>query len=286
MFGVMGAGDRWRNCMLALMAAAVMVPLSGRVQAAGVEGLFARSAPGAGRVVDHSAWDRLLKSYVRQDQSGLNRVDYSAFKSGGHAALKDYIRHLESVDPQSLSRSEQFAFLVNLYNAKTVDVVLDHYPVRSIKEISLSQGLEALFTSGPWKAKVVRVKGVALSLDDIEHNILRRIFKDPRIHYAVNCASVGCPNLRRDAFVGSALDAQLDSAARDYINSVRGAGRGSQGLIVSSIYDWYQEDFGGTEDGVIAHLKSYAAPPLAQELDRAPRIAGYDYDWTLNDVRR
>jgi uncharacterized protein DUF547 len=272
--------------MRALTAAAVVALLSGSVQAESVEGLFERSAPGPGRVVDHSAWDRLLKTYVRQDETGLNRVDYAALKSGAHASLKAYIRNLQAVDPQTLARPEQFAFLVNLYNAVTVDVVLDHYPVQSIKDISLAGGLAALFTSGPWQEKVVRMKGVALSLDDIEHNILRRIFEDPRIHYAVNCASVGCPNLSRDAYTGSTLDGQLDRAARAYVNSARGVAPGPQGMVVSSIYDWYQEDFGGTEDGVIAHLRKYAAPPLARELGRAPRIAGYRYDWVLNDVRR
>jgi hypothetical protein len=125
-----------------------------------------------------------------------------AFKERGHGALKDYISTLVAVDPATLNRSEQFALLANLYNAKTIDIVLENYPVKSIKDISLGGGLFAAFTGGPWKAKVLKMKGVALSLDDIEHGILRPTFRDPRVHYAVNCASVGCPNLGTEAFTG------------------------------------------------------------------------------------
>ena len=173
----------------------------------------------AAESVDHSAWDRLLKAYVKQGSDGLNRVNYSAFKKDRHAALKAYIDSLRSIDPQ-----EQFAFYVNLYNAKTVDIVLDHYPVKSIKDISLGGGnLLAALTGGPWKAKVINVNGTELSLDDIEHGILRCQFGDPRVHYAVNCASIGCPNLAAEAYTGAKLEAQLDAAARSYVNSPRGS---------------------------------------------------------------
>ncbi len=158
------------------------------------------------------------------------------------------------------------------------------YPVKSIKDISLGGGLLATLGGGPWKAKVVKIKGVELSLDDIEHGILRPIFKDPRIHYAVNCASIGCPNLRTEAFTGDKLNEQLESAATDYVNSRRGARFDNGGPVVSSIYDWYQEDFGGTEEGVLAHLRRYAAPPLKQKLAGVTTVEGYEYDWGLNDV--
>lgn len=248
--------------------------------------LFAKAASGSQQTVDHSAWDRLLTTYVKPGPDGLNRVDYKAFRSEGHAALKDYIARLESVDPRTLDRPEQFALLANLYNAKTVDIVLDHYPVPSIRDISLGGGLLGVLTGGPWKAKVLKLNGVELSLDDIEHAILRPIFKDPRIHYAVNCASVGCPNIGTEAFTGAKLDAQLDAAARAYVNSRRGADPRPDGLVVSSIYDWYQADFGGSEDGVIRHVKAFADPGLAQKLGATTSIAGYAYDWSLNDTQR
>ncbi len=260
--------------------------LGAPARAAPPQDLFAKAAKGSARTVDHAAWDRLLKTYVRPGADGLNRVDYAAFKSEAHAALKGYIRQLEAVDPETLDRPEQFALLANLYNATTIDIVLDHYPVGSIKDISLGGGLFDVFSGGPWKAKVLNMKGVALSLDDIEHGILRPIFKDPRVHYAVNCASVGCPNIGTEAFTGAKLEAQLDAAARAYVNHPRGADAKADGLVVSSIYDWYSKDFGGNDAGVIGHLKAYAAPPLAQKLEGATSIAGYTYDWSLNDIKR
>lgn len=250
------------------------------------QGLIATAARGAPATIDHSVWDRLLKTYVKTGPDRLNRVDYAALKRNGRADLKAYIRGLEAIDPATLDRPEQFALLANLYNAKTVDIVLDHYPVKSIRDISLGGGLLGVFTRGPWKAKVLKMKGVDLSLDDIEHGMLRPVFKDPRVHYAVNCASVGCPNLGREAFTGAKLEGQLDAAARAYVNNPRGAALKPAGLTVSSIYDWYQKDFGGSEAGVIAHLKAYADPALAQKLARTPSISDYHYDWSLNDIKR
>jgi len=213
-------------------------------------------------------------------------VDYSAFKSTGHGDLKLYIREVQKVDPRTLNRAEQFALLANLYNAKTIDIVLDHYPVRSIKDISLGGGLFAAVTGGPWKAKVVKVNRVDLSLDDIEHGILRPVFKDPRVHYAVNCASIGCPNLQTEAFTGAALEAQLDAAARAYVNHPRGISVRSGSLNTSSIYSWFKADFGGSDAGVIAHARKYANPDLSAKLKGMTSIDGHAYDWSLNDVKR
>lgn len=248
--------------------------------------LFREAANDPSVTVDHSAWDRLLQTYVHPGDDGLNRVDYASFQANGHAELKQYLERLRAVDPRTLSRSEQFAFLANLYNAKTIDIVLDHYPVPSIKNISLGGGLFAAFTGGPWKAKVLTLQGVEFSLDDIEHGVLRPLFKDPRAHYSVNCASVGCPNLQTHAFTGARLDAQLDAAAKAYINSPRGASFSEGRLAVSSIYEWFKLDFGGDDLGVLRHLRKYATPPLKPKLDSAKSISGHQYDWSLNDVVR
>jgi len=275
-------GARW----LAFAVSFGLLALLGTASAQTPKELFSMAASGATKAVDHSAWDALLKSYVKPGPDGLNRVDYAAFKDGGHNALKDYIGTLVAVDPATLNRPEQFAMLANLYNAKTIDIVLEHYPVKSIKDISLGGGLLTVFTGGPWKAKVLKMKGVELSLDDIEHGILRPTFRDPRVHYAVNCASVGCPNLGTEAFTGDKLATQLDSAARAYVNNPRGANFRRDGLVVSSIYSWFDVDFGGSEKGVIEHLKTYAAPDLAQKLAGTKSISDYAYDWSLNDAKQ
>src|SRR5258708_8232131 len=137
-------------------------------------------------------------------------------------------------------------------------MVMVHYPVRSILDIDISPGL---FARGPWDNSLIQVEGEALTLNYIEQRILRPIWNDPRIHYAVNCASVSCPNLQNRAFTGATVERMLDSAARAYINNRRGARIEGGQLIVSSIYDWYQEDFRRPDPGPIPPPKSYPAPP-------------------------
>jgi hypothetical protein len=240
---------------------------------------FARHDAQSRATVDHAGWDKLLARYLKTDKAGLNRLDYRRFKAEGQDELHAYLDRLQGVAVARLSRSEQFAYWVNLYNAKTVDVVLARYPVGSIRDINIS----GLFATGPWGKKLLEVEGIDLSLDDVEHKILRPLWRDPRIHYAVNCASVGCPNLARSAYTGAALEAMLEAAARDYVNSPRGVSVKNGVATVSRIYSWYVEDFGGNEAGVLAHLRRHAAPALAQQLRSIARIGGYDYDWRLND---
>jgi len=157
---------------------------------------FSSHTAGSEASVDHSVWTNLLQKYVRPGKDGINRVDYAAFKASGHEDLKSYVKALEAVDPLTLDRPEQFAYWANLYNAKTIDVVLDHYPVDSIRKISINEGLfgflkKSVGAGGPWKAPIISVGGKKLSLDNVEHDIMRPVLKDPRIHYAVNCASYG-----------------------------------------------------------------------------------------------
>lgn len=246
--------------------------------------LFSAYSQDSTVTVDHTAWDNLLKTYVVPGADGINRVAYGRFKTEGNVELKSYIKALEGVDVRGLDRPEQFAFWANLYNAKTVDIVLEKYPVKSIKDISLGGGLVAAVTGGPWKAKVLMVSGAELSLDDIEHGILRPVFKDPRVHYAVNCASFGCPNLGAQAFTGATLEAQLDAGARAYVNHPRGIALHDGKATASSIYTWFQADFGGDEAGVLKHLKRYAGDALKPKLESITAIDDYGYDWNLNDA--
>ena len=254
-----------------------------------VEQLFAPSAdlwerwqahdPASTQSIDHGAWSRFLAAHVRADDQGVNRIAYGRIPQAERAALADYVRRLAAVPVSRLARPEQFAYWVNLYNALTVQVVLENLPVDSIRDIDISPGL---FADGPWDKELVSVEGEDVSLNDIEHRILRPIWRDPRIHYAVNCASVGCPNLQASAFTAADSEQLLERAARDYVNHPRGCRVAGGKLRVSSIYIWFQEDFGDSDRGVIAHLKRYAAPALAAQLDRVDGIDGHDYDWALN----
>ncbi len=272
--------------LFAVIAATAATSIDTGAQAATVAEIFGKPAQGSSKVVDHAAWTTLLQAYVKPGADGVNRVDYAKWKSESHAALKAYVRALQDVDPTTLDRSEQFAFWANLYNAKTIDVVLDAYPVKSIKDINLGGSLLTIVTGGPWKAKVAQVKGQSLSLDDIEHNILRPVMKDPRVHYSVNCASIGCPNLMTEAFTGAKLEAQLDAGAKAYVNHPRGITVGNGKITASSIYSWFQADFGGTAAGVLEHVRKYADPDLTAKLKGAASISDYGYDWRLNEVTK
>jgi hypothetical protein len=234
----------------------------------------------AGGTIDFSDWDRLLARHVVVSKGRHNRVRYGALAGADRKGLDAFIAGSAALAISRYPRREQLAYWINLYNALTVKVVLDHLPVRSIKDISISPGL---FASGPWGAKLVTVEGEQLSLDDIEHRILRPIWRDNRIHYAVNCASVGCPDLQRSAFTAARTDDQLDQAARDYVNSPRGVSITGRAITVSRIYDWYIADFGNTEQGVIDHLLRHARPELARRIREIGRLDGTAYDWSLND---
>lgn len=271
------ARHRWLLAISILLLAALLATAASADELAQK---FSATDPGSQETIDHAPWQALLDAYVKRGEDGLNRVDYARFKAEGAAQLDSYLEALQRVDVASLNRAEQFAFWVNLYNAKTVDLVLEHYPVPTIREIRLS----GLFSPGPWKSKVVTVAGAQLSLDDIEHRILRPIWRDPRIHYAVNCAAVGCPNLMREAFTGATKDRLLEAAARDFIESPRGVRFKGEAVIVSKIYSWYKEDFGGDDASVLAHIRRYATGALAERLKEAGTISGYEYHWGLNDV--
>ena len=230
--------------------------------------------------IDHGTWAAFLERYLVVRPDGANLVRYAAVSQADRRKLDGYIDRLAGLRISQYSRSVQFAYWVNLYNALTVDVVLDHYPVDSIREIDISPGW---FSDGPWGAELVTVEGTALSLNDIEHRILRPIWQDPRIHYAVNCASIGCPDLRAEPYKAERLDAQLDAAARAYVNDPRGAAVSDGSLTVSKIYTWYQEDFGASDAGVIRHLRQYADPQLKAQLETVSKIADSRYDWSLNE---
>ena len=274
---------------LAPLAAVAAIALTVPATANDVTERFRPAATEVDLAVAHDTWDALLKKYVVAGEDGLNRVRYQAFKDSDHTTLKAYVQSLERVKPAKLTRPEQFAFWVNLYNAKTIDIILDNYPVKTIRDIAINEGLvgflkRSVGAGGPWKAKVVTVDGEALSLDNIEHDILRPIFKDPRVHYAVNCASIGCPNLQRTAFTAANQDALLDKGARDFINSSRGFRFVDGGVWASSIYDWFKVDFGDTNRSVLAHAAKYANAERAPKLSGATDIASFGYDWRLNDA--
>jgi len=236
---------------------------------------------GSTATVDHAAWDRFLASYLTTDAQGVNRVAYARVTPEDRAALDAYLAQVQATEPATLGRDEQLAFWINLYNARTVTLILDNYPVASIRDIK-----DGAFSVGPWGRPAVTVDGRTLSLHDIEHGIVRALWDDPRVHYALNCAAIGCPNLAPVAYAGATLEAELAAAERAYVNDPRGVHLDAERrLVLSKIYVWYREDFGASEDDVLRGLAEITDDPeLSRRLAKAPLVFRYVYDWRLNDA--
>ena len=241
----------------------------------------------------HAAWTSLLKKHVKLIDGGKASQLRYAGMAADSAALKAYTDSLSAVSAAAFaafSKPQQMAFLINAYNAFTVQLILTRYPkLDSIKDLGS-------LLSNPWKPKFIKLLGTEMSLDNIEHDTLRAKgrFDDPRIHFAVNCASVGCPMLREEAFVAERLDAQLDEQALRFMSD-RSRNRAADGkLMLSKIFDWYGGDFklghkGITSLGAFAarYADQLADAPAERERIKAGTLdVGFlDYDWKLNDAK-
>lgn len=233
--------------------------------------------------INHKPWEMFLELYTIRDEYGVVRVRYGDVTDEIKLLLREYLLDLSKVDPGTLNRHEQLAFWVNLYNARVVKLILDHYPLKSIEKISF-HGLPF----GPWQEDIVSVDGRPYSLYEIKNRILRPLWiLDPRIHYILFDGAVGSPNLAQNAYTGKTIDEAMDKAASDYINNFRGATFTDDGhLIVSELYDWYGDDFGGHEEAILDHLRQYAEGRLKYHLQYQDEIDIYKFDWSLNDASR
>ena len=228
---------------------------------------------------DFSDWDALLKKYVASKTINgvlLHAVDYK--KVAKDPAYPRLLKELESVSVSTLeTREEKLVFWMNAYNVMAVKMVLDHYPVESIKDAGS-------FFKAVWKKEVGTVGGKKRTLNEIEHEILRKL-GEPRIHVAIVCASVSCPDLRKEAYTVKDMDAQLDDQLRLFLaNKEKGLrADGSKRVHLSSIFKWFKEDF-DSKGGVIKFLTPYAPDNVQGTLKKNPRISYLDYDWGLNEL--
>lgn len=247
-----------------------------------------QGTPPAPRSFDHAhaLWTEVLTKYVAGD-----RVDYAALKKD-RAVLDRYLSQLHAVKPDQLAswtRQQQLAFWINAYNAHCVSLVVSEYPVDSIKDIG------GLF-SPVWKKAFIDMPALhpsgkpgRLSLDDIEHKILRPTFKDARVHAGVNCASASCPALRPEAFVAERLDQQLDEQVRKWLaDPTRNKfDKAKARAEVSALFDWFEEDFVRDAGSVVAWIAKYAPEAESSWLKSSKVTVKYlDYSWKLNDVKR
>jgi Protein of unknown function, DUF547 len=222
--------------------------------------------------ITHERWDGLLKKYVQPD----GFVDYKGFQQDT-VELNRYLAQLQAAHPndKNWSRNEQMAYWINAYNAFTIQLVLRNYPVASIKDIK--KGIA--FVNSVWDVKFIRIQGYVYDLNNIEHNILRPVYKDARVHAAVNCASWSCPRLRAEAYTADRLEAQLDDAMRSFINDPLRNRVSADKAEVSEIFKWFGGDFDRDAGSLRAYLKRYA-PVMT---DKTP-VSHIDYDWRLNEV--
>lgn len=264
------------------MLALLLVTISAPTQAAYNKNLWPQwemNNPLSKTRISHHDWQTFLNARVTTNNEGINLIDYANLDDKDLKLLKSYIADMARINISEYNRHEQLAYWINLYNAVTVNTVANYYPVGSIEEINTSPGL---FSVGPWGAKLVTINDTPLSLDDIQNRIIRPIWNDSRTHYAINNGSIGAANLSKQAYHGETIDEQLNHAAQEYINSLRGAQVIEGKLIVSKIYEWYDEDFGISKQNVITHLKQFAREPLINQLNHINTIDNYIYNWHLN----
>ncbi len=210
----------------------------------------------------HELWDQLLRQHV----SASGRVDYRGFKAD-QAKLQQYLDFLSANPPKSSApRAERLAFWINVYNAFTVQLITDHYPVSSITK---------LHGGKPWDVKWIKIGGSTYSLDQVENEIIRPRFKEARIHFAVNCAAKSCPPLLNRAWTASKLERMLDKQSRAFINNSSFNTLGAKSVKLSKIFEWYREDFGD----LIAFLNRYAEV----EIQSRAKISFVEYNWALNE---
>ncbi len=227
---------------------------------------FSQKAP------SHQQWDKLLKKYV--NSNGL--VNYKGIKSD-EGELNAYLKTLSDNAPQSSwSENDQKAFWINAYNAFTVSLILKHYPVKSIKDI----GGKIYKVNTPWDIKFITIGGQKYDLNNIEHGKLRRGLNDPRIHFALVCASISCPRLRNEAYTGAGLDAQLDEAGSEFLNDKSKNKVGADKAELSKYFSWYKGDF--TKNGsLVSFINKYSKTKINEKT----KINHLDYNWSLNEQK-
>lgn len=235
----------------------------------GVNAPESKAAP-----ISHSQWDALLKSYV--NEKGL--VDYRGFQRD-RESLNSYLELLRTSAPnkKTWTKDEQLAYWINAYNAFTIALILDHYPVKSIKDIG--SGPLITFINSPWDIKFIEIGGKTYDLNNIEHGIIRKDFDDPRIHFALVCAAKSCPELRNEAYTGDLLNKQLEEETIAFINNPERNKLSGKSAKLSKYFDWYKGDFEIKGKSVKDFINIYSTTKISRDTE----IEFLEYNWELNE---
>lgn len=257
------------------------LPTLASIPKKGVWARWDKSNENSTKHISHERWQEFLNHVVKPNAEGINVVDYPNITREDKTTLNEYILGLAFTRITNYNQKEQKAFWINLYNALVVKTVLDHYPVGSIQDIHISPGA---LTAGPWGANLLKVDRTYVSLDDIKHHILRPIWQDPRLHYVLNQAAMGSPNLPKRAFTANNTEKLLNTAAKQFISSPRGVQIVDGRLIISKIFGWYRDDFGRSDTSIIKHIRHYANKDLQKQLAKIRLIAATRFNWQLNQA--
>lgn len=223
---------------------------------------------------NHNKWDNILRTYTLKREKQVY-FDYKGLKKN-KAVLDSYLQQLEKLSQEEFtkfSEDEKLSFWINAYNAYTIQIILKHYPVKSIREIK-----SGFFSIGPWKISFINLLNKKMSLDDIEHGIIRKQFAEPRIHFAVNCASIGCPSLLQNAFTAKNLEEQLNYAAKNFLTNTKKNYVNNKTLYLSKIFDWYGEDFDKKYGGYIHYIIQSLGLKSSDYV-----VKFNEYNWQLNE---
>ena len=221
--------------------------------------------------IDHEIWNDLVKRHVREN----GEVDYKGFLNSKES-LQVYLDILSHNPPSNnWTKNEKLAYWINAYNAFTIKLIIDHYPLKSIKDIAGN----LVMINSPWDLKFFRIGGVDFDLNTIEHEILRKQFDEPRIHFAINCASISCPNLRNEAFISENLETQLEEQAALFINDASKNVVHDNRLELSSIFDWFKSDF-TNHSSLVEFISTYSLEPIQKNAT----ISYLEYNWNLNEI--
>lgn len=222
--------------------------------------------------IDHSKWAEILQTYVITDHpSGVNRFNYAAVTPADKLKLEEYLEYMQKMDPRQLTKTKQKAYWLNMFNAALIQEVLESEPEDSIREVGRSL----------WRSNRLYVAMQDTSLDNIEHGILRPIFNDPRVHFSLAAGTVGSASIPSEPFNGANVESLLEKNTQEFLNHERGVSVNDRGVVLSSIFKWYVDDFGGDYEGVKRFILPYLSGSIAQAVAASKR-ARYSYEWDLN----
>lgn len=229
--------------------------------------------PSSGLKPDHSTWQTLLEKYVIIDeQSGINRFDYDGMSIADELSLRAYLEYLQKLDPRQLNKDSQKAYWINLYNSTVALIVVVEKPDSTIRSVNSRE---------VWTRNRFKITMQDLSLDNIEHGILRPLFGDERIHFALHKASLGSANIGSEAYTADNVESLIEKSTQEFFSHSRAVQVRGSTLVLSRIFKWYEDDFGGSATKVKNYIKSRVSVEMATKVEASKGIK-YQYDWSIN----